>query len=66
MKIGDTFWEVNNCHSVAYCYPRKVISENHIKYYDDRYGVLTFPNEQQAKKRVEEINKESGVQTKDE
>lgn len=57
MKIGDTFWEVNNSHDIAYYYPREVLSEIYIDYYNTRYGVLTFPNEQQAKKKVEELNK---------
>ncbi len=63
MKVGDTFWEVNNNHIEPVCYPRIAHTEQHVEYYNKRLGTVTFPNEEAAQRRVDELNKERQVLT---
>ena len=60
MKIGDRFWEVNVAGAddiPYYCYPRWVHTFVHLDYYNRKLGEWTFPTQEEAEKKVKELNK---------
>ncbi len=60
MKIGDRFWEINVAGTgdmPYYCYPRWVHTSTHLNYYNRRLGEWAFPTQEEAEKKVKELNK---------
>lgn len=63
MKIGNQFWQVDivvdtDINKPYYCYPRFIYNFAHLDYYERQLGTWTFPTEEEAEKKVQELNKE--------
>lgn len=50
IKVGDTFWELNN----GVIYPRIAHSQGHCEYYLKRLNKVTFPTKEDAEKALKE------------
>lgn len=61
MKIGSQFWQVDIVaeadNQPYYYYPRFIYSSAHLDYYKKQLGKWTFPTEEEAEKKVQELNK---------
>ena len=55
LKVGDTFWELNDNFSPPCIYSRKAHTLQHVQYCMDRLGKITFLTEEEAEEKLEEL-----------
>lgn len=58
IKVGDTFWELNNCLLEPCIYPRIAHSLQHVAYCMDRLGKITFRTKADAEAALEKMEGE--------
>ena len=52
LKVGDTFWELNNALSEPFAYPRIAHSLSHVVYCMERLGKWCFLTEAEAEEAL--------------
>lgn len=57
-KVGDTFWELNECAESSYVYPRIAHSLQHCIYALERLGKNTFIKQAEAEEKLRELKGE--------
>lgn len=55
LKVGDTFWELNDNFLEPAIYPRKAHSLQHVLYVMDRLGKVTFLTYEEAEQKLAEM-----------
>lgn len=58
LKVGDTFWELNDNFLEPSIYPRKAHSLQQVLYCMDRLGKVTFLTKEEAEQKLESMKGE--------
>lgn len=58
LKVGDTFWELNDNFVEPAIYPRKAHSLQHVLYCMERLGKTTFLSKEEAEIKLKELKGE--------